>query len=337
MRVLLTGAFGNVGLSTLRELLLRNREVTVFEVRNKRNIRLQKKYRKWIKVIWGDIRNRQDVASAVAGQDAVIHLAAVIPPLADRKPGLARSVNVDGTGHLVRAMEALSRKPKLLFSSSVAVYGDRLKEPYIRLQDALTPNEFDGYAQHKVEAEGIIRASSIDWAILRLSFIVPPASFRIDPILFEMPLSTAIEPCDTREVGVAFANALERDDIWGETFHIAGGEKYRTTYGEYINRIMECFGVGRDRLPVEAFAKRGYHCGFMETVSSQDKLRYQGDNLGLEDHYRKIWKRFRLVRFFGRFFRFIAVAWIVSRSPYYREWKRTHKTLSAGLGGAKAF
>lgn len=333
MKVLLTGAFGNVGRSTLNELILKGHEVTIFEVKNPRNLRYYRKCRKWVKAVWGDIRDPMAVSLAVRDQDVVIHLAAVIPPLADLKPELAKSVNVEGTRNIVRAIERQGGRTRLLYSSSVAVYGDRLAKPMIELNDEVKPNDTDGYAKQKVEAESIIRNSVIDWAIFRLSFIVPPASFRIDRVMFEMPLSTSIEVCDTLDVGRAFACAVERTDISGQTFHIAGGEKCRTNYGTYVNRIMELYGVGRDQLPVEAFSRRGYHCGFMNTDTSRDKFSFQ--KLTLEDHYLSIKRRARFIRFFARLirpFRPFLVGWIVNHSPYYREWKKTHKKLSVGVG-----
>ena len=42
MKVLLTGAFGNVGLSTLEELLKRNYDIRIFDIKTKRNKRLAK-------------------------------------------------------------------------------------------------------------------------------------------------------------------------------------------------------------------------------------------------------------------------------------------------------
>jgi nucleoside-diphosphate-sugar epimerase len=332
MKVLLTGAFGNVGRSTLDELLAGHHEVTILEVPSRRNGRLYKRYRARAGIVWGDIRDGGTVKTAVAGKDIVIHLAAIIPPLADQKPDLARSVNVEGTRTLVRAIEALERKPRLLFSSSVAVYGDRLSRPMIELTDALAPNSFDDYAKQKVEAEGIICESGTDWAIFRLTFIVPPARLRFDRMMFEMPLSTSIEVCDTKDVGRAFANAVGRNDLSGQTFHIAGGEKCRTSYGEYINTMMELFGIGRNKLPVEAFARRGYHCGFMNTDTSREKLAFQLHSL--EDHFREVGKKMRFHRFLARLVRPVLIRLVANRSPYYKEWKRTRARLSVGCTGA---
>lgn len=73
MRVLLTGAFGNLGLPTLRELLRRGHEVRCFEVPSRRTRKRAAEFGKQIEVIWGDIRDARQVHEAVAGQQAIVH------------------------------------------------------------------------------------------------------------------------------------------------------------------------------------------------------------------------------------------------------------------------
>ena len=68
------------------------------------------------------IRNRSDARST--GVDAVIHLAAIIPPATDRVPDLARKVNVDGTRNLIAQMESSATAKRLVFASSVGIFGD---------------------------------------------------------------------------------------------------------------------------------------------------------------------------------------------------------------------
>ena len=97
--------------------------------------------------------------------------------------------------------------------------------------------------------------------------------------MFKMPLDTCIEICHTKDVGLALANAVEKDKIWGKIMHIAGSEKCRITYKQYIGRMMDIFGLGKDFLPDEAFSKDNFHCGFMTTEESQKSLNYQNNSL----------------------------------------------------------
>lgn len=286
MKVLLTGAFGNVGLSTLKELLDKDYSIRVFEVYNRKNRKIAKKFKNRIEITWGDLRNKEDVNIAIQNQDIIIHLAAIIPPLADANPELAESVNVEGTKNILDSMKKQLHKPKLLFTSSVAVYGDRRYNPMIEVTDPLAPSKGDYYAITKITAEKLIRESGVAFAIFRLTYITSIDKLNMDPLMFHMPLDTSIEICDTKDVGLALVNAIECDEVWGETFNLAGGKECRITYREYLNDMMEIFGLGRNFLPEEGFAKKDFHCGFMNTKKSQNLLKYQKHTL--EDYYKDV-------------------------------------------------
>jgi len=314
LKVLLTGAFGNVGLSTLKELLERGHEVRIFELKTSKNKRLARKYAREAELFWGDLRNIEDCKEAVRGQDVVIHVAAIIPPLADHKPKLAEAVNVGGTRNLVQAITALKQKTKIIFTSSIAIYGDRRHDPNIKVNDPVRPSPKDEYARQKIRAEEIIRSSGLEWAIFRLSYIVSVDKLQMDPIMFEMPLDTSIEIAHTRDVGLALSKAVTNPEIWGNIYHIAGGERCRTTYRKYLERMVNIFGVGT--LPEDAFSTEPFHCGFMDTSSSQRSLQYQRHTL--EDFYKETEKKVGIQRFFTKMFSPIAKKYVLAKSPYYK-------------------
>ncbi|MHA2048900.1 MAG: NAD-dependent epimerase/dehydratase family protein [Promethearchaeota archaeon] len=325
MRILLTGSFGNVGLSTLRELLTRNYDVRAFDVKNKKNRHLARKYKDQVEILWGDLRNFSDVEKAVKGCDVVIHVAAIIPPLADKKPKFAESVNVGGTSNVIKAMERQPIKPKLIFTSSVAIYGDRLRNPLITPSDPLNPNQDDEYAIQKVKCEEIIRSSGIEWAIFRLTYIVSTNKLQMDPLMFEMPLDTCIEICDTKDVGLALANAIETDEVWGAILHIAGGEQCRITYRDYLNEMLDIFGIGINVLPEEAFSTKGFHCGFLTTDTSQSLLNYQRHTI--DDYFYEVRKKVAFSRFWNMMFRPFAKKYLLNKSYYYKEYINTLNSL----------
>jgi nucleoside-diphosphate-sugar epimerase len=318
LKVLLTGPFGNVGLSTLKELLKRNYDVRVFDIKNRKNRKISKKFKDQVEIVWGNLTNPKDVEKAVSGCDVIIHVAAIIPPLADRYPKLAYSVNVGGTSNIVETMKNQPQKPKLIFTSSIAIYGDRIRNPLIKLTDPLNPNDDDDYAKQKVECEDIVRNSGLDWVICRLTYIVSLNKLKLDPLMFEMPLDTCIEICDTKDVGLALVNAVESDEIWGETLHIAGGERCRITYREYLNEMLEIFGIGNNVLPDEAFSTKGFHCGFMTTERSQFLLNYQRHTI--DDYFYEVRKKVTFSRFWTMMFRPFAKKYLLNKSDYYKEY-----------------
>ena len=327
MKVLLTGAFGNVGLSTLKELMKKDYNIRVFEVFNKKNRKIAKKFKNRIEIMWGDLRNKEEVNVAVQNQDIIIHLAAIIPPLADANPELAESVNVGATKNILDAIKNQLHKPKLVFTSSVAVYGDRRYNPMIEVTDPLMPSRGDYYAVTKISAEKLIRESGVDFAIFRLTYITSIDKLNMDPLMFHMPLDTSIEICDTQDVGLALVNAIECDEVWGETFNLAGGEQCRITYREYLNDMMEIFGLGRNFLPEEGFADKDFHCGFMNTNKSQNLLKYQKHTL--EDYYRDVTRKIGPKKYFMPAIKWLVRLNLLKRSESYRRYKFFKKKAGA--------
>ncbi|MFX1314456.1 MAG: NAD-dependent epimerase/dehydratase family protein [Promethearchaeota archaeon] len=327
MNILLTGPFGNVGLSTLKELIKRDYNIRAFDIKNKKNRKIAKRFRNQIEILWGDLRNYEDVEKAVKSVDVIIHLAAIIPPLADKLPELAEEVNVEGTKNIIKAIKIQKNKPKLIFTSSIAVYGDRRNNPMINLTDPLNPSKDDYYAMTKIKAEKIIRDLGIDFAIFRLTYITSLNKLEMDPLMFHMPLDTCIEICDTKDVGLALVNAIECNEVWGDTFHIAGGEQCRTTYRDYINNMMEIFGLGRNFLPEQAYEQKDFHCGFMDTERSQTLLNYQKHTL--EDYYNEVKKKVGAKRFFMAMVKWAIRFNLLKRSEAYRRYKFFRRNVGA--------
>ena len=103
MRVLVTGAFGNIGESTLLALFEKDYKIRCFDLPNKRNGKIAKKLNKKGKfeTIWGDIGDLPLVESIIKDVDCIIHLAGIIPPLSETRPDLARAVNIQGTKNII--------------------------------------------------------------------------------------------------------------------------------------------------------------------------------------------------------------------------------------------
>jgi len=315
--VLLTGAFGNVGSSTLAELLQKGYIVTVFELNNPKNRLIARKLKKkQVEIIWGDLRSKDDLIPAIIGKDIVIHVGAIIPPLADLRPKLAEAVNVGGTENIVSIIKQFSPSTKLIFTSSISVYGDRVRNPFIKKTDPLNPSKGDEYAVTKIKAEKIIKESGIEYVIFRLTYIVEPYRVQFQPTMFKMPLDTSLEICHSKDVGLALTNAVDTDEsFWNNTYHIAGGSNCRITYKEYLDDMTEIFGLGRNLLPVEAFSSSGYHCGYLETQESQEKLHYQRHTL--RDIYDSMRTRLKGLRFLIWMFKPIIRAALLKKSEFF--------------------
>ena len=107
-RVLVTGGAGYVGSSLVTELVRTGYEVTVLDLYiYGRDVFAAKRNQPALKEVEGDIRNPADVARALSGCDAVIHLACISnDPSFDLDPALGRSINFDCFRPLVKATKA---------------------------------------------------------------------------------------------------------------------------------------------------------------------------------------------------------------------------------------
>lgn len=279
--VLLTGAAGAVGLETLQELIRRRDRyaIRVVEVRNPRTEKALRPFRQAVETCWVDLTDRTAVEACVKGVEKVIHLAAIIPPLADRQPALAERVNVQGTHNLIAALQQSAPEAFLLYSSSVSVYGDRVKNPWIKVTDLLRPSEGDYYAVTKIKAEQIIQSSGLRWSIFRLTGIFNPRQ-KLDPLFFHMPLETCIEMATTRDTGYALAQALDHGaELQGRIFNLGGGEKCRIIYRDLLEGCFAATGLGGLDFPPEAFADHNFHCGyFLDSAELEQVLHFQHDS-----------------------------------------------------------
>ena len=279
--ILLTGAAGAVGQEALRELVRRKDQYTVrvVEVRNPRTEKTLQPFRNDAEICWVDLTDRAAVDSCVQNIDAAIHLAAIIPPLADHQPVLAERVNVEGTQNLIEALRQHAPDAFFLYSSSVSVYGDRVRNPWIKVTDLLRPSEGDYYAVTKIKAEQIVKNSGLRWSIFRFTAIFNPRQ-KIDPLLFHMPLDTCIEMATTRDTGYALAEAPDHvDALQGRTFNLAGGECCRTTYRDLLQGCFAAAGLHDVDFPPEAFADHNFHCGyFLDSAELEHILHFQRDS-----------------------------------------------------------
>lgn len=261
-KILLTGASGTIGREVLNRLLLRTDvDVYVFDKRNIDTVLFYRPFKNKITLFYGDLTRNTDISLLPGNFDLVFHLAAILPPKADRSPQQTEKLNVTATNLLIKHLQHSSPEAFFLFSSCMSVYGDRLKNPFICVDDAISPCENDIYAQTKAKAETVIRSSGMRWSIFRITAILK--HHKISRLMFHMPLDTKIETCSPGNVAQAFVNAIDHtDELAYRTFNLGGGEKCRITYRDFLNRVFDMAGLGTLTFPPRAFASRNYHCGF---------------------------------------------------------------------------
>jgi nucleoside-diphosphate-sugar epimerase len=195
----------------------------------------------------------------------------MIPPAADHDPEMAWEVNVGGTGNLLAAMKGQHPVPRLIYASSISVYGDRLADPGIRRGDPLRPSVGDEYAKTKIAAERMIRSAHPEWTILRLCGILT-SELKIQPLMFHMPLDTCLEWCHSADAGYALVEAIQHDELDGRVFNLGGGESCRTKAADFLRTMLPLYGLDPSVLPAYAFARHNFHSGYYLDGDELDEL-----------------------------------------------------------------
>jgi nucleoside-diphosphate-sugar epimerase len=313
MRVLVTGAFGNIGRHTVDALLplgasIRAAALVAPEA---------KIVRAWgprVEVVRADVTRPETLAAAVLGVDRVLHLAYVIPPECLKRPDEARRVNVDGTLNLIEAVRAHAPSARLLFASSLDVFGRNPNPPPRRLSDPVEAT--DAYTEHKLRGEELVRASGLPWSIFRYADVPMLALRSPVPIMFEIPHAQRIETLHPYDAGLVGARGLLSEEAWGKTWLVGGGKACQLTYGAYLGKLMAAMEMGAP-LPEAAFTTRPYVTDWLDTEDSQRLWQYQRHSF--DDIVHDVAALLSgMKRKLARLAQPVVRAYMLSLSPYYR-------------------
>jgi nucleoside-diphosphate-sugar epimerase len=284
--VLVTGAFGLVGSSTVKRLAADGRRVVATDLDIPPNRKAAVNLPPGVEVQYADLTDPAAVDALVAGiaPAAIIHLAAIIPPFIYMRKELAEKVNVGATASLLAAAERQPVPPRFVQASSIAVYGARNPHTHPDVLTAETPlNPADVYGAHKAAAEKLVRASSLDWVILRLGGVLtvdPAAYVKLDNLYFEglLPVDGRLQTVDVRDVARAFAAATTADAV-GETLLIGGDDTHRLIQGDVAPSMAAAMGLVGG-LPVGLKGNPDndgdwFNTDWMDTTRAQEVLRHQ--------------------------------------------------------------
>ena len=158
MKVLVTGGTGLVGTRLLPRLVEAGYHCRAL-------VRAGKTVSSGVAAIDGDILDPSSLREAIAGVDAVIHLAAV---LRSTDPGQIWAVNDEGTRNLIAAAKENAPGVRFIFASTGLVYSKDGLRPSLENDDVAPEHD---YPASKVVAENKLRDSGLNWSILRFGFV----------------------------------------------------------------------------------------------------------------------------------------------------------------------
>ena len=294
MRVLITGGSGFLGTAIIQRLLDNDFEVRAISSSGKEKQGGRSLGDKAVLIEWrnGDVAIMENVLSAAAGCDAIIHLAGVLTPFCKNDPVAGAMVNVIGTLNIFEAAKRLGIN-KVIYSSSGGVFGP---------DDSTFPFPVTHYGAFKLANEADARAYWLDNQIASIGFrpfvVYGPGRERglsAGPTLacraaalnepYTIPMTGRIGLVYIDDIAASFVASLRTSFDGAHVFNLPGAPIGITEIIEKIRSIvpgaqLDCAG---DPLPMVSTTRNDYFNELLEVpppVSLDTGLRRT------IDHYR---------------------------------------------------
>jgi nucleoside-diphosphate-sugar epimerase len=289
MKILVTGGAGFIGTTLIPVLLGEGHKVRVLDNLMYGGDQLLPFFRNPdFEFQRGDIRSLEDVKRAVQGQDAVIHLAAIVGYPACRKdPKLAEEVNVQGTKNIAALV---SPSQLVLFGSTGSNYG--AVEEICTEETPLNPLSLYGQTKTLAEAYLMEHCSTVAFRFatafglsprLRLDLLINDFTYRAVTqqylVVYEKHFMRTF--IHVHDMARAFAFALKNADKMRRHVFNVGSDRMnfsKQQVCELIERQVKCYvhyaDVGEDvdkRNYVVSYRKIG-ELGYDTTVTVEQGI-----------------------------------------------------------------
>lgn len=170
-KILITGGGGFLGQKVAATLLKRDaiQEIILFDIAEPptgiKDVR--------VRFVKGEVSDEDAVNAIVKGGgspvDGIFHLAAVVSGQAEADFDLGMRVNLDGTRNVLEAARQAGNRPRVLFASSIAVFGTPLPDV---INDFTIPTPQASYGVQKLIGEWLVadynRKGFIDGRAVRI-------------------------------------------------------------------------------------------------------------------------------------------------------------------------
>jgi len=267
-KILVTGGAGLIGSTTIDQLLANEKpaEIVILDNMSRgstRNLENALKDER-VKLVQGDIRDKDLVYKVTEGMDAVIHMAAIRITACAADPREAMEVMNDGTFNVIDAAHKAGVK-KVLAASSASILG--LADSFPTTEDHHPYNNRTWYGASKIMLEGLLRSYNdmygLNYVAMRYFNVYGP---RMDVegkytevlVRWVQRINAGIPPLIMGDgktsmdfiyiEDLARANVLGlKSDVSDEVFHIASGVE--TSLAELAATTMKVMGAPADMVP----------------------------------------------------------------------------------------
>ncbi|NRB41798.1 MAG: NAD(P)-dependent oxidoreductase [Pseudomonadales bacterium] len=303
MKVLITGAFGNLGLMCIEQALALGFEVRLFDLDSVNNRQIAESYKASCEIVFGDIQDAALHTRLVEGVDAIIHNAALLPPATEKFAFLSHEINVTACKRLIHAALQSEKKPLFIYPSSVTVFG--MAEPGEGVLTSKSPvKASDNYTQQKIMIEQYLQDVGLDSVILRVGVSVDTRTLTTDRGTFRQLLQVRadnpLEYVHPKDVALAMCQACHKEEARNKVLLIGGGAGCQITQHEFLKTAFGALGL---TLPAMLHGVNPFYTHWMDTTQSQQILQFQQHNFA--NYKQEMAAKLKTARFFIKPLRFI--------------------------------
>lgn len=225
MKIFIAGGTGFVGGHLTRELINRGHELRLL-------VHRRGPVAEGVEQIEGDVTHLEGFEWGVKGCEAVINLVGIIREFPARGVTFER-LHVQATANMLAAAKKAGVRRYLQMSA----LGTR-------------PNAVSLYHKTKFRAEELVRASGLEWSIMRPSLIFGPKDAFINMLANQLRLAPVmpvigdgryrLQPIHADDAARCFALALELPETVGQCYEICGND--RLSYVEVLDAVAAAMG-----------------------------------------------------------------------------------------------
>lgn len=176
MAILVTGGTGYIGRWLANDLAEKNVPVVALD-RVPPDPNAKPKLPESTRFVAGDITDRQSIVDLLTSEEfsAIVHLAGIVTMGCERDPDACMRVNLGGTHNVLEAAR-LAGVPRVVFASTISVYGPEVTPP---ITENTVARPMTWYGESKLMAEHLglyyNRRWGLDFRAARLAAIVGPS------------------------------------------------------------------------------------------------------------------------------------------------------------------
>lgn len=224
--VLITGGAGKIGYNLVNKLLDSNYSITVLDLESRESYKKLNKISDKIKVVFGDVEDKNLIMDLVKKNDIVIDYAGIMPPLADLNESIANSTNFIGCKNIVDSILEVNPDCVYIYMSFISIYGPTDNVVRRLTTDGETNHPEDYYSVSLIRSEEYIKSHLKKYSILRMPIVLTRNNYYIK----HMKLDRNMDFITTEDLNDIVIGMMSSKKIYGKTYNISGFKANSTVF-----------------------------------------------------------------------------------------------------------